>query len=328
MAARKTLRTVFVLLLLLTLAARPTDAASGKLSEAIRLYERGSFKQTVELLRQEIKASPRDAEIRLWLGRAYLKIQDWKAAVTEMEKAVELEPSNAQYRHWLGRASGERASRAFLTTAYSMAKQVVREFETASRLSPKDLSIRFDLLEYYLQAPGMVGGGKDKAEAEARTIAGIDGQKGYTARAKIYQKDKQWDRAKAELIQAAAEFPESAAACEDIADYLFWRRHDYEGALQWSGKALALNPKLNHSRFIAAAAATRLNRDLEAAAGELQTLANGPLYDDDPTFDQVYFQLGENHLARGDKVKAKEAFQSALSFNPEHSSAKEALRKF
>ena len=323
---RKTLIIVSVLLLAPIPVARLTRAAEGKLSEAVNLYEKGSFKQAVEILRQEAKASPRDAEIRFRLGKSYLKVQDWKAAVTEMEKAVELEPSNALYRQWLGRASGERASRAFITTAYSMAKQVVKEFEAASRLAPKDLSIRFDLLEYYLQAPGMVGGGKDKAGAEAITIAEIDRQKGYTARAVIYRKDKQLDKAKAELLKATDEFPESAAACEDLADFLFGRQ-DFEGALQWSRKALTLNPKLNHARFLAAAALTRLRRDLEAAAEELQALANGPLSDDDPTFEQVYYQLGENHLARGDKAKAKAAFQAALSYNPEYSRAKEALNK-
>jgi tetratricopeptide (TPR) repeat protein len=319
--------TVFFLLLTLIPVAQLSAVASEKLPDAISMYERGSFRQAVELLRQEAKASPRDAEIRFWLGKAHLKVQDWKAAVNELEKAVELEPSNARYRQWLGRASGERASRAFITTAYSMARQVVREFEAASRLSPQDISIRFDLLEYYLQAPGMVGGGKDKAEAEARTIDGIDKQKGFTARANIYRKDKQFEKAKAELLQAASEFPESAAAREDLADYLFGQR-DYEGALEWSRKALALNSQLKHSGFLAAAAATRLNRDLETAAGELQALANRTLSDDDPTFEQVYYQLGENHLARGDKAKAKAAFQSALSYTPEYSRPKEALKNF
>ena len=303
-----------------------TATAAEKLSDAVRLHERGSFQQAVELLRQESKTSPRDAEVRFHLGRAYLKVRDWRAAVTELERAVELEPSNARYRQWLGRAYGERASRAFLTAAYSMARRTVREFEAASRLSPNDLSVRFDLLEYYLQAPGMVGGGRDKAEAEARTIDGIDKQKGYTARANIHRRDKQFDRAGAELLKATVEFPENATACEDLADFLFGQR-DYEGALQWSRKALTLNPKLNYSRFLAAAAATRLNRDLETAADELQALADGPLFDNDPTFEQVYYMSGENYLARGDKAKAKAAFQSALSFNPDHSRAKEALGK-
>ena len=319
-------RIISVFALVLILVASSADAASERLSDAIRLYENGFFKQAVELLRQETKASPRDAEIRFWLGRSYLNARDWKAAVTELEKAVEFAPSNAQYRQWLGRASGERASHAFIITAYSMARQVVREFENARRLAPDDLSIRFDLLEYYLQAPGMVGGGKIKAEVEARAIAEIDRQKGFTARAKIFIADKRFDEAKAELHKATDEFPESADACEGLADFLF-EQQDIEGALQWSKKALALNPGMKFSRFLAASAATLLRRDLESATDELLALAAGPLYDDDASFEQIYYRLGENYLARGDKEKAKAAFQSAISYNPENSGAREALKK-
>ena len=299
---------------------------SERLDAAIRFYETGSFQQAVNLLREEVKVYPRAPEVRLWLGKAYLKTRDWKSAVNEIEKAVELEPGNSQYHLWLGRACGERAAHAFVTTAYSMAKRVVKEFQTASTLAPRDLDIRFDLLEYYLQAPGMVGGGRDKAEAEARTIADIDPQKGCFAWAAIYKKDKQWDKARAELTRATVEFPQSAAAATELADYLLGRQ-DYEEALTWSKKAVALDPQSKNARFIAATAATLLRRDLDAATTELQELASGSLDYYDPSFEQIHYRLGENHLARGDQTKAKAAFQSALSYNPEYSRAKEALDK-
>ena len=334
MVMRNMKKSIFVLLLSLSLfllfnSSVTTLKAAEKnerLDAAIRLYETGSFQQAVNLLRQEVKVSPREPEVRLWLGKAYLKTRDWKAAVNEIEKAVELKPDNAQYHLWLGRACGERASHAFVTTAYSMAKRVVKEFQTASTLAPKDLDIRFDLLEYYLQAPGMVGGGRDKAEAEARTIADIDPQKGYLARATIYKKDKQWDKAKAELTKATVEFPQSADAATELAYYLL-DRQDHEGALTWSKKATTLDPQSKNARFITATAATLLQCDLDAATAELQKLAAGPLDYYDPSFEQIHYRLGENHLARGDKAKAKESFQSALAYNPEYSRAKEALDK-
>ncbi|MDR1726647.1 MAG: tetratricopeptide repeat protein [Acidobacteriota bacterium] len=318
-----------VLALLLVVAfctGAPAAEKDVRLAAGVRLYESGAFRQAADALRQEAKDSPRDAEVRLWLGKALLKSRDWKGAVAEIEKAVELEPSNAQYHLWLGRACGERASHSFVTTAYSMAKRVVKEFQAASSLAPRDLDIRFDLLEYYLQAPGMLGGGKDKAEAEARAIASISPQRGYSARAAIYKSGKQWDKAKSELSKAAAEFPQSADAATELADFLSGRR-DYEGALAWSRKALALDPQSKYARFLAAAAATELRRDLDAAAGDLKKLADGPLGWYDPSFEEVYCRLGENHLARGDKVAAKAAFQAALAYNPEYSRAREALDK-
>jgi len=312
------------LFVLLTVLLSVAVQAEENLNDVILLYEKGDFRPAADALRQKMKAAPQEPEIHFWLGKVLLKTRDWKAAAQEFEKAVNLAPENARYHHWLGRAAGERASRAFLTTAYSLAKQVLKEFQTASKLAPDDIAIRLDLLEFYMESPGMLGGGKDKAEAEARAIAKLDPQKGYYARAMIYKEDKQWEKAKDELTRATVGFPQSAAACTDLADFLFSRK-DYEGALTWGKKALAIDHSLKNPQFIVAASETELRKNLEHAGEMLRELAAGRLNDDDPTFEQVYYRLGENHLARGDKTKAKEAFSAALSYNPDYGRAKEAL---
>jgi len=75
----------------------------------------------------------------------------------------------------------------------------------------------------------------------------------------------------------------------------------------------------------AAAASIRLRTDLEESAKTLNTLASGPLTDDDPAFEEVYYWLGECYLAQGEKAKARDAFKSALAFNPELDKAKARL---
>ena len=52
--------------------------------------------------------------------------------------------------------------------AIKWARRVIKEFETAREIAPEDLDVRFDMMEYYLNAPAMLGGGEDKAEAEAQ----------------------------------------------------------------------------------------------------------------------------------------------------------------
>lgn len=296
------------------------------LDEAIRIYGKGAYRQAVVLLQQEAKSSPKDAEVRFWLGKSYLKIRDWGSAIKEMEKAVELQPSNPRYHLYLGRACGERASRVFFTTAFSLARRVIKEFQTASNLAPKDPGIRFDLLEYYLQAPGIVGGGKDKAEAEARMIANLSPVKGYIARATIYRNEKKWDMAKSELTQATMDYPKDADAFKDLADYLL-DRQDYAGAFDYGKKALALNGQSKRSKFIVAVAETKLQKDLDQASKTLQELVAGSLQDGDPSFEEAHYWLGENHLLRGDKESARSAFMTALTFNPEYSRAKDELSR-
>lgn len=316
---------VSIVLIFLVLLPNAIQAKEN-LDAAILLYGKGDFRQAATLLQQSARSSPKDAETRYWLAKSYMKTREWGPAIREMEKAVQLQPSNPLYHLWLGRACGERASRVFFTTAISLARRVVREFETARDLSPKDAAIRFDLLEFYLQAPGIVGGGKDKAAAEAQTIAGINPLKGFTARAAIFRRDKKWAQAKAELTQATVEYPKNSDGFKDLADYLL-DRQDYEGALNNGRKALALNGKSKRAQFIVAVAEIKLGKELDQAATALQELSAISLKDEDPPLEETNYWLGENYLAKGDKEKARDAFKSALAYNPEYNRAKDALSK-
>jgi tetratricopeptide (TPR) repeat protein len=316
---------ISIVLLFLALLPNPIHAKEN-LKEAVQLYEKGEFRQAVDILQQFAKSSPKDAETRFWLAKSYMKIREWGSAIREMEKAVALQPENPRYHLWLGRACGERASRAFFTSALSLARRVLKEFEIARDLAPKDPAIRFDLLEFYLQAPGIIGGGKDKALTEVQSIAQINPQKGFIARAAVFRRDKKWDKAKNELIRATEEYPKDADVYKDLADFLL-DQQDYEGALYYGEKALALDRQSKRAQFIAAVAKTKRGKDLDQAAATLRELAAGPLKDEDPSFEETNYWLGENFLARGDKDKARDAFKSALAFNPEFTRAKNALSK-
>jgi tetratricopeptide (TPR) repeat protein len=313
-------------ILLVALLFFPGIQPDTSLNDAIGLYEKGKFSRAVDLLQKLRDASPSQPDIRFWLGKSYLKSRQWDKGVQEMEALVRLQPSNARNHLLLGRACGDRASHSIFLTAMGWAKRVVKEFETARTLAPEDVDIRFDLLEYYLEAPGIVGGGKDKAEAEAQSIARLNPEKGFLARATIHIKNKNWDVARKELNQAVISYPQSASACKDLADFLL-DRQDFENALNFAKRALVLNGKSKRSMLIAAAAKIGLKTDLDEIAKNLQDLVAGTLGDEDPSFEEVYYWLGECWLAKGERAKAMDAFKSALAFNPEYSKAKDGLSK-
>jgi tetratricopeptide (TPR) repeat protein len=312
----------FLLFMALLLGEAVADT---NLDEGTGLYRKGEFKKSVEVLEKLASSSPAETDAKLWLGKAYLKTRDWDKAVREMEKVVELQPSNARYHLWLGRACGAKASHIFKPLALGWAKRVVKEFETARRLAPKDLDIRFDLLEFYMEAPGALGGGKEKAEAEAKEIAKLNPSKGYTARAIIFQKNKNWEQAKKEFTQATVEYPVSDSF-KDLAGFLFERK-DYKGALESAQKALELKSNSKGAQLLAAASRIKLKSDLDYALRILQALAEGPLDDNDPVFEEVHYWLGECCLEKADKENARKAFKAALAFNPDHDEAKKALSK-
>lgn len=312
--------------LLILLALLPPLPQGGDLTEAIHFYQRGEFQEAVNLLRQLKNSSLIEHEVRFWLGKSYIKIRKWGDGVKEMERAVELQPSNAKYHLWLGRAAGFHAEHSSFLRAPFRARRVLKEFEIARDLAPDDLDVRFDLLEYYLNAPGFLGGGKDKAEVEAEVIAKLDPQKGYNARATIHRKNENWDMARQELSQATIDYPNDADAWKDLAGYLL-DRGDFADALGCAQKALILDAGSKQSRLIIAASEIRLQENIEHAAETLLDLAGGTLADEEPAFETVYYWLGEYHLARGDKASARQAFESALDFNPDYSEAKDGISR-
>ncbi len=316
------MRVLLAILLFFSPSAYHQD---GGLEEAIRLYDKGEYKKASARLTELSQSSPEDPNVRLWRGKAFIKIRKWDDAVREMEKATQLEPSNALYRLWLGRACGLQAEHAFKLLAMSKARRVIKEFEAASKLAPANLEIRFDMLDFYLQAPSIVGGGDDKAKAEVLTIAKLDPKRGPIARAIMFQDDKKYDLAKKELIQATVDYPDYPAAYKDLADFLL-NQNDFDGALKNSQKALALKES-KAARLILAASRIRLRTDLDEAERSLKALASGSLSDNDPSFEKVYYWLGECYLAKRDKAKALESLESALSYNPDYEPAKKTMSK-
>jgi tetratricopeptide (TPR) repeat protein len=315
-----------LILLLLVLCSTLSAEATGSLDlkPAVELYERGEFQRAAQLLTQQSKTAPADGGLYLWLGRCYLKAQKPDEAVRELEKAVQIQPSNSNYHLWLGRAYGQKASNASFFTAASWARKLRREFETAVELSPDNLDARFDLMEFYLEAPGLIGGGRDKAEAQAGEIARRNARLGYTARARLFEEDKKWDLARGELARAISSFPDEADAYLDLADFLV-RQRDFKPAYENARKALAHRSGLARARLLLAAAQIGLKQELPQAEKTLNELASGPLRDQDPSFADVHFWLGQAHLAQGKRGEARKEFESALRYDRDYEAAKDAL---
>jgi tetratricopeptide (TPR) repeat protein len=136
-----------------------------ELSRAEELYQRTEYGRAIEELRA---AEPRSAAVYALLGKAQFMKGQYKEAVSSLEKAVVEDGLSSDYYDWLGKAYGRVAEGSSFLSALGYAKKTVRAFERAVELAPTNLEALSDVFEYYLDAPGMVGGGVDKAENIAR----------------------------------------------------------------------------------------------------------------------------------------------------------------
>jgi predicted Zn-dependent protease len=302
----------------------PAFLDSQSVAAAMEHYAHGRFQSAWDDLSGLARTQPQDAVVLLWLGKTGIKLHRWNEAIKQLERAVALDPKNGLMHLWLGRAYGGKAAHSFIVNAYGWARKTRQEFETAANLAPDDLDIRFDLLEFYTQAPGLVGGGKDKAEAQAEEIAKRDPRMGYLARAQILEDKKEWDQALQELLQAASKYSDYAGPHVDLAE-LYLRRHDYKAAEASARRALALHASNRAAKLYRAVALIHLHQDLPDALSVLQELAAGPLSYEDPGFEEVYYWLGQAYLASGQKADARQAFETSLGFDPDYSRSKQAL---
>ncbi|MFZ0420807.1 MAG: tetratricopeptide repeat protein [Candidatus Sulfotelmatobacter sp.] len=161
------------------------------------LLAAGRVDQAIQMLEQQIRAAP-TAEAYNLLCRAHFELDDWDAGIPACDKAVSLDPANGLYHLWLGRIYGEKADRAGFIKAAIMAKKVRVEFERAVQFDPNSWEARTDLAEFYLEAPGIVGGGEDKARAQAALLLPLNPGMAHWVLARIAQKNKATDAAEQE----------------------------------------------------------------------------------------------------------------------------------
>src|SRR4028118_1733355 len=98
------------------------------------------------------------------------------------EKAVALDPKNADYHFLLGMTYGELARQTEgMRQQMSLARKTKAEFEKAVQYDPGHLQARSGLITFYLLAPGFMGGGADKALAQAAEIKRRNSFEGHRA---------------------------------------------------------------------------------------------------------------------------------------------------
>jgi tetratricopeptide (TPR) repeat protein len=147
--------------------------------------------------------------------RSQLREGDIDAAIDAGEAAVETLADDAQAWFWLGRAYAQQAMRASLLGKPKWAGKTRDAYEKAVALDPEHLDARFDLTQYYVLAPGFLGGGRDKADAQVAELRRLDPVMGKLADAMLAgQDDKpaEVERAYREALDLAPGHPRARVA--------------------------------------------------------------------------------------------------------------------
>src|SRR6266481_653513 len=275
-------------------------------------YEASDYAKAARLLQLAVEQHPRDAEIHLLLAKTYYESQRYDAAVASAEKAVALDPQSSLYHEWLGKVYGEKAS---------------KEFEKAVELDEKNFSAYQALIEFDCSAPGIAGGGEDKARPEIAKLAALDPAEGHYAQGNCRRQKKDFATAADEFTKALELHPKSVELIYDIGDHAM--KHDEPGMLLIVAEQGAqLAPSDPRALFYRAVAFTLIKERPDESERLLREyLQRAPLRSTFPPPWRVHEWLGRLYENQQKTQAATEEFEASLKLEPKSKYAREALKR-
>jgi len=306
-------------IVLLFLAASASAAESAK-----QLLAAGRADEAIQMLEQQVHRTSNDAEGYNLLCRAYFMTEAWDHGIAACERAINLDPQKSLYHLWLGRVYGEKADRAGFLSAAGLVKKVRTSFERAVELDPRSWEARSDLAEFYLEAPSIVGGGKDKAREQAAALMSLNPAMGHWILARIASKDKDSAGAEREYRAAIAASHSGTRGWLDLAIFLFHanRLDEMEQALRTMESSPVDRPE---SLMDGASVLLKAGRAYPLAVRLLQRYLASPV-EAGPAF-KAHDLLGQLLEKQGDRRGAAEQYRAALALDHSYARAQEDLKR-
>ena len=297
------------------------------LEAARRAYEASDYVRAVQALQAAAAKEPQNGDVQLLLAKSYLELQEHDPAIKSAERAVAIDGQNSVYHEWLGRAYGEKADHAGWFSAISLAKKTRKEFETAVQLDGKNFSARQALIEFDCSAPGLVGGGEDKALPQIRQLAELDAAEGHYAAGNCRRQKKDFAAADVEFTKALESEPKSPELIYDIGDYAL-KHNQPERLLAVADAGDRLAPGDPRGKFYRGVALILKKEDPEEAERLLEEYAKkAPMRSGYPRPAATHVWLGRLFEDQNKMEEAAREFESALKLDPKNKMALESLKR-
>jgi len=264
-------------------------AQTSEWHHAHQLYQQTEYVQSLAVL---AGISSKGVDEFQLIGQCYMMQGNFKQAGEAFEKALALAPRSSELHRLLGTVYGRRAETGSVFTAAGNARKAKQYFERAVELDPGNREAVANLFEYYLEAPGFMGGGLDKAESLIARIVRLDTSAGHLAFAQLEGKRKRYDAEEDQLRRAAALAPGQVGRMIDLAKFLSDRGRvkDSDEVFNETARIFQDSPELLFSR---AETYIAQKRNLKAARQLLERYLSGPLTPDDPPRERARTLLGK-----------------------------------
>ena len=314
-------------LLALTLAPAAARAATDPaLTPGIQLFEAKRYDEARKFFESYAARNPKSADADFYLGRTYVQLKKYDEAADWLTKAADLAPGQSAVQLWLGRAYGRAIKDASIFKQAGLASKAQDAWQKAIALDPNNLEARDDLVQFYLQAPGILGGSVAKAREQAAEIKKRDLVKGVQAAVSVAMYEKDTAAAEREYREAIQKAPGEPRLRIALANF-YQSQQKWDASFEILDGVLKTDPNRWEALYLvgrgAAASGQRLDRGEECLK---RYLAHTPAADE-PPLANAHFRLGLIYQKQGKKPEARAEYQNALKLDPGLKDAKDALDK-
>jgi len=354
------LKKSLLLTFLITLFFSFSSFAQSNLSQGIQLFNQGELSKAKNFFSNSINSEKQNPVANFYLGRVYFDEGDFEKATDWIEKAAKYDKDNSTYYMWLGHSYGRRAQNAGKLKQAFLARDSRNNYEKAIELDPTNVEARESAMEFYLQAPGFMGGGRDKAEAQAEAINNLDKETGYMAWGRVYSYYNEDEKSFNNYSEAIKEFPSAMEPYYSLFSFYF-SNEEYEeaaditrkqlsyndttatiyynlgNALQWSDqfdkaidayqKALKINPEFYSTWYQIGRLAAVSNTYVSEGEEYLIKLVSVDEQINSNILAWAHYRLGTIYENKSSLKSAKEQYQMTLQIDNTHEEAKIALSR-
>ncbi len=316
---------VFVALFALGSQAQTVSADSLN-ARAGRALDAGDIDAAELLYRSILDVDEGDHRALNGLALVGVARDDADIAIEYARKAIKRDRKNSEYHMTLALGYATRLMRGGFSSMFYVGK-FKQECEEAVKLDPTNVGAHMALVQYYARAPGLMGGGMDRARETAATVTELDPFLGHIADAVI---------AEVEEDLAAAESSYTAAALVDTTDPEGWgglgmflmRTGRYEQAIPVGKRVARLAPEAADAPYQIGKAYLMIGEELDESERWFRAaidLMNAEQHPDVHKLASAFWRLGMLDEMRGDLESARMSWERALEIDGEHEQAAAAL---
>jgi tetratricopeptide (TPR) repeat protein len=312
-----------LLIALVTCVARASSAQCPQ--DVQRLITDQKYDDAKATVAAALKRNERDDAALHCMGVILMSQNRSKDAIPWFERAVDANDKSSAHHLWLANALGDQADHTNKLKLPFLARRVKGEFDKAALLDPASIDAHHGLIQFYSQAPGVMGGSMDKAKEQAREIMQLSAWRGHNEMANLLEREKDIAGAEEEYVAAVAAAPDTTLPYQYLGS--FYRRQKRWGdALKTYETALEHRPDAKGFHLNIAYTLNQSGENLERAERETRAwLATAPADAPKSNVATAHYLLGQFAQKAGKKDVARAEYQQSLAAVPTYGDAKKAL---